>query len=215
MPADQPLPVINQKSDDAALLARAFCLLLDPGRPVDPGELAAVLRRDPADVTTALGRLARAGRLRRNPAGQVVGSHGLSILPTRHELVIDGTRRWTWCAWDAVGILGALGASGQVHSTSPQSGAPIELTFDPGRAPASDVVVFLAADETRDSVVDNWCPLVNFFEHAKAAAAWASSHGVPGRALSLEEATATGTVAWQRWLGTRADQLEQTDAEQG
>src|SRR5919108_396666 len=154
MPADQqPLPVVDQQSDDAALLAAAFWLLLDPGRPVDPRELAAVLRRDPADVATALACLARAGRLRRNPSGQVVGSHGLSIQPTRHELVIDGKQRWTWCAWDAVGILGALGASGQVRSTSPQ-GVLIELGFDAGRPPASEAVVFLAADECCDSVVD-------------------------------------------------------------
>src|SRR6266536_3608411 len=97
------------------LLARAFHLLLDDHRPVSA-----------ARVAQALASLDRQGRLRRDPAGAVSGSHGLSLTPTAHELLLEhpaGRERqyWTWCAWDAVGILAALDASGRIRSTSPSS----------------------------------------------------------------------------------------------
>jgi alkylmercury lyase len=114
-----PRPGCERPPDDQALLARAFWLLLDHGRPVEVGVLADALQREPVAVAAAVDRLERAGLTRRDPAGRLLGSHGLSVVPTNHELLIDGRRRWTWCAYDAVGILGALGADGRVCSRSP------------------------------------------------------------------------------------------------
>jgi hypothetical protein len=106
------LPLAERPADDQALLARAFWLLLDHGRPIEVGVLADALQREPAAVAAAVDRLERAGLTRRDPAGRLLGSHGLSVAPTHHELLIDGRRRWAWCAYDAVGILGALEAAG-------------------------------------------------------------------------------------------------------
>jgi alkylmercury lyase len=176
------------------------------GRPVTVECLAAVLGRDAETVEQALGRLEQAGRTRRNSAGAVTGSLGLSVEPTAHELIVDGARRWTWCAYDAVGILAALGASGQVRSRSPYTGTPIELAFEQGRpAAGSQVVVFLAQGPCV-SVVEDWCPLVNFFEDPDAAAAWAAQHGVAGTAVPLPEAAATGAAAWRSQLDRGAGQ---------
>ena len=192
-----------------ALLATAFGLLLADGRPVSPARLAAALASDPSQVTGTLARLDQQGRVRLDPAGAVTGSHGLSVAPTRHELLFheesgEQRRFWTWCAWDAVGILAALEASGRVRSTSPSSGAPVEVTFHRGslsRADPALVVFFADADCCgTDSVVDQWCPLVNFFEHADAAKAWAAKHGVRGTAVPLAEATDRGKDAWTRWV---------------
>jgi alkylmercury lyase len=194
-----------------ALLAKAFYLLLDDRRPVSAARLAEALATDPDQVDHALALLDRQGRLRRSPAGAVIGSHGLSLTPTPHELILEhhteGERRyWTWCAWDAVGILAALDASGRIRSTSPSSGAPIQLDFRHGkpRGPEPGLVVFFADDDPEccgsGSVIDDWCPLVNFFEHADAAQAWASGHGVRGTAVPLSEATARGKAAWRRWI---------------
>ena len=112
--ADRPdfLPPVEPPADDQALLARAFWLLLDHGRPVEVGALADALQREPAAVAAAVDRLEQAGLTRRDPAGRLLGSHGLSVAPTHHGLLIDGRRRWAWCAYDAVGILGALEAAG-------------------------------------------------------------------------------------------------------
>jgi hypothetical protein len=177
----QNLPLAEQPLDDQALLARAFWLLLDHGRPVEVGALAGALQREPAAVAAAVDRLEQAGLTRRDPAGRLLGSHGLSVVPTHHELLINGRGRWTWCAYDAVGILGALEADGRVRSRSPHSGTLIELTFDAGQPGATEAVVFLAEGPCR-SVIDDWCPLVNLFEHDQAAAAWARQHGISGAA---------------------------------
>jgi hypothetical protein len=199
--ADTPvnLPLAEQPLDDQALLARAFWLLLDQGRPVEVGALADALQREPAAVAAAVDRLAEAGLTRRDPVGRLLGSHGLSVTPTRHELTVDGTRRWTWCAYDAVGILGALAADGQVRSRSPHSGTPIELGFHGGRPAATEAVVFLAEGPCR-SVIDDWCPLVNLFEDDQAATAWARQHGIAGAARPVAQATRLGTAAWRAYL---------------
>jgi hypothetical protein len=190
-----------------ALLATAFGLLLGDGRPVIPARLAAALASDPDQVNRALARLDHQGRVGLTAAEAVTGSHGLSVTPTRHELLLhedsgEQRRFWTWCAWDAVGILAALEASGQVRSTSPASGAPVEVTFHRGSIYRADpaLVVFFADADCCGSVVEQWCPLVNFFEHAGAAKAWAAEHGVRGTAVPLAEATDRGKDAWTQWV---------------
>jgi hypothetical protein len=125
-------PVFEQ-----ALLAAAFRLPLADGRPVSPAWLVETLAGDPTQVERTLVWLDQHGRLRRDPAGSVASSHSLSVTPTSHELLLEqaqgGERRyWAWCAWDAVGILAALGANGRVHSTSPSSGQPIAIDFVDG-----------------------------------------------------------------------------------
>lgn len=199
--ADSPnfLPLAEQPPDDQALLARAFWLLLDHGRPVEVGVLAGALQREPAAVAAAVDQLVRAGLIRWDLAGRLLGSHGLSVAPTNHELLIDGRRRWTWCAYDAVGILGALEADGQVRSRSPHSGTVIELTFDAGQPAATDAVGFMAQGPCR-SVIDDWCPLVNLFEHHQAAAAWARRHRISGAARPVVQATRLGAAAWRAYL---------------
>jgi hypothetical protein len=193
------LPLAEQPAEGQALLARAFWLLLDHGRPVEVGMLADALQRAPVAVAAAVDQLERAGLTRRDPAGRLLGSHGLSVAPTHHELVINGRRRWTWYAYDAVGILGALEADGRVRSRSPHSGTLIELTFDAGQPAASDAVVFMAEEPCR-SVIEDWCPLVNLFEHNQAAAAWARQHGISGAAQPVDQAARVGAAAWRVYL---------------
>ena len=147
-------PALPDLGSDAVfehtLLATAFHLLLADARPVSPARLAAALPGDPARVERTPVPLDRHGRLHRDPERGVTGSHGLSATPTRHELLLldheQERRYWTWCAWDAVGILAALGASGRVRSTSRSSGAPIELVFHQGSPRRADpeLVVFVA-----------------------------------------------------------------------
>jgi hypothetical protein len=76
------LPLADQPGDDRALLARAFWLLLDHGRPLEVGVLADALQREPAALAAAVDRLEQAGLTRRDPAGRLLGSQGLSVAPT-------------------------------------------------------------------------------------------------------------------------------------
>lgn len=193
-----------------------FQRLLETHEGVPIATLAKGLGDSIEQVEAALADLDRQGLIRRNQRGEVVGSVGLSVEPSRHQLFIGPTRFWTWCAYDAIGILAALGATGEVHSKSPLSGAPIDLRFRDGSPEKSDVVLFLPnsiaslSDRTPspasgDSVFDNWCPLANLFENRAASFAWAERHRAQGQSLSLIEASARGASHWQPVVPVRKD----------
>ena len=178
-----------------AILRAAFALLLDTGRPIPVVELAAALGASAEAIDAGLAELDRAGRVRRNEGGDVVASRGLSLTPTPHEITLAGERRFTWCAYDAVGILAALGADGRVRSRTPL-GEAVEFEIEAGHpVPADGLVLFLPA-RSAGSVVEEWCPLANFFLDADAAQRWASEGGVEGHVLSLAEASKLGAREW-------------------
>lgn len=198
MPAPDAL-VPPSVLDDAEqrVRAAAFRALLSTHRPVAAEELAGVLGGEAGAVRETIGALVRADRIRTDAAGRVVGSCGLSVAPSRHELWIGRRRFWTWCALDAVGILGALGADGRARSRDPMTGAPIDVRFRAGEPVEDRAVVFLAAANCCPSGVDSWCPKVNFFADAPAARAWAAREGVPGEVVGVREATQRGAVQWR------------------
>jgi hypothetical protein len=177
--------------------AAAFRALLARRRPVTAAGLAASLGADVGAVRQVLETLARADRIRLDAAGRVVGSCGLSVVPHRHELRIGRRRYWTWCALDAVGILGAVGADGRVLSADAEAGGPIEVRFRGGEPTADGAVVFLADESCCPAGVDSWCPKVNFFADAEAARAWAEQNGLPGEVVGVREATRRGAAQWR------------------
>src|SRR6202022_1134446 len=82
--------------------AVAFQLLLKTREPVSIATLANELGSARNQVEAEIAQLDAQGLIRRNPGGDVVGSAGLSVVPSRHELHIGDQRFWTWCAYDAV-----------------------------------------------------------------------------------------------------------------
>ncbi len=138
--------------------------------------------------------------MRRNTKGEVVGSGGLSVIPDRHEIELDGRRLWTWCAYDILGIFGALGASGFALSPSPPHGKTIVLRFVQGRPEPSEVVLFRPDEDlisSCENVYEQWCPNSNLFASRELAAQWADQQGLPGRVLDLDEASDLATEAWR------------------
>ncbi len=191
----------------------AFQLLLETRQPVSVAALANELGAAREKVEAGVFELDRQGLIRRDQSGDVVGSVGLSVVPSRHQLYVGAQQFWTWCAYDAVGILGALGASGRVVSKSPLSGTPIDVRFHHGSPEESDVVLYMpdffgsssaaaASPEPGVSVVDDWCPQINLFENRAASQAWAERHGVPGQVLALPEAATQGATHWQSMVPT-------------
>ncbi len=140
------------------------------------------------------------GRIRRDDTGRVVGSAGLSVIPDRHEIHLAGRTFWTWCAYDILGIFGALRANGTARSPSPPDRTLIELQFHDGRPQDGETVVFRPADELMsncDNVYEEWCPNSNLFSSRKLAEAWASGYKLGGRVLGLEEASVLAANEWQ------------------
>jgi hypothetical protein len=192
------------------LLAESFGLLLASGQAVPAATLASNLGLGEEVVEQTLRGMEQAGRIRRAPSGEVLGSLGLTIEPSPHELLLvrgegEPHQLFTWCALDALGIIGALGTDGRVRSVSPQTGAPIELEFEGGQPTADGVVLFLAEEPAIGSIVDDWCPLVNFFEHAEAASAWSAARGVTGAVVPVNEETTIRAADMWRPRITRSE----------
>jgi alkylmercury lyase len=177
----------------------AFRHLLAAGVPATGEDLATSIGLPADKVARVLEELSTSGRIRRDEAGQVVGSAGLSVVADRYQIDFEGRRFWTWCAYDILGIFGALRATGTAVSRSPATAAPITVRFRDGRPEAAGVVLFLPSDSLAascTSVYEEWCPNSNFFEDAGSASAWSTSHKLEGRVLSLEEASDLATAEW-------------------
>lgn len=177
----------------------AFRRLLAHGSSVRAEELADDLGRSVGDVAERLREFAGQGRIRLDQLGRVIGSAGLSVEPDRHRIELHGRMFWTWCAYDAVGIFGALRATGTAHSSSPVSSVPLEVVFRAGRPEPTAVVLFRPDQALMDccsNVYDQWCPNSNFFEDVEMARRWARERGLTGAVLSLAEATELGARSW-------------------
>ncbi len=190
-------------ASDADLLGtvrvEAFRQLLASGAPVGVDRLASPIGCPPGTLVVALDELDRAGRIRRDETGRVVGSAGLSVIPDRHMIDLAGRTFWTWCAYDILGIFGAHGATGTAFSRSPGTGATIRLDFRSGRPQLADVVLFRPSDSYAarcTNLYQEWCPNSNLFEDKLSAEAWSTSRGLEGTILGLEEASVLATREW-------------------
>lgn len=171
-------------------------MLLDDDSPVTAGQIAVRVGVGEAEVTKLLADFDSVGRVRFDDDARVVGIAGLSIVPTRHRLELQGDMRWTWCALDAIGILGALHRDATFTTQVPDSDRELTVTFTAeGPAPTA-AVVFMADGYGSDSVVDTWCPTVNLFPDADAADTWAEAHGVSGRPIPVEQQARSAAEMW-------------------
>lgn len=178
--------------EEAAVERQAINLLFTTRGPLQTETLASAVGGDEAVAASLVAQMESEGGLLRDEDGRIVAVTGLSVVPTRHEFVVAGVRRWTWCAWDALGLVALLGQGGTVQSDCPQTGAPITVTFEDGRVtPDPAAARLLLADRPKDCVtVRDWCPLVNLFSSAEAAQVWMQRAGVSGRLQQVDEAAA-------------------------
>jgi alkylmercury lyase len=184
--------------------AQAFNQLLSTGRPLTSRSLAARLGVSLAEGNQLVAMLRERGQVIVDDQERIVGAGGLSVVPSRHRIFIGGRSYWTWCAYDAVGIVGAVRGTGSAVSRSPLTGAGLEVRFWDGQPEPTGIVIFMAEGGMGRSLYDEWCPHVNFFEDEASALAWAAREGVEGLSLTVAKATAKGSVAWARLLPSRA-----------
>jgi alkylmercury lyase len=183
---------------ESLIRTAAFRLLLARGAAITAEELAAVTGMKREKLHGHLDDLNRAGRIRRDEAGRVIGSAGVSVTKDRHEIELDGRQFWTWCAYDILGIFGALGANGRALSPSPD-GQTIEVQFERGLPVNANAVLFRPDDELMsccENVYEEWCPNSNLFADAERAMTWADQRGISGRVMDLAEASKLGADDW-------------------
>ena len=179
-----------------ALRSTGFRLLLDHGLPVDVEHWATESGIDVATLNEIIETSGAEGRVQFDADGRLVGIAGLTVEPTRHELNVEGTVRWTWCALDAVGILGALQATGTIRSTDPRTGAAIVIDFVQGE-PDNEATLFLLGGYDGGNVVEDWCPLVNFFATRLDADEWVTAEGLDGDILSVSSIASQAAKMWR------------------
>lgn len=178
----------------AALRTAGFQLLLDQGTPVELQNWA-----NTADITLATLRDVidrNSGRVELDEHDRLIGIAGLTIKPTHHELDINGTKRWTWCALDAVGIFGALKATGTINSIDPRTQNTVTIEFKNGQ-PQGDATIFILGGYDGGDIRDQWCPLVNFFNTQTDAETWVKDNQVTGDILTVNQITKEATEMWQ------------------
>ena len=122
---------------------------------------------DTAGVTSGIEELQRSGHIQLDSDGSIIGALGLTLRPTMHQISIQGSK--LWCAFDVLGIFGALGASGVAESTDPCNGENIRLEFTDGKPHDMEYTVFMADVQSHSALCEDWCSKVNFFTSAQSA----------------------------------------------
>jgi alkylmercury lyase len=182
----------------------AFRRLLTTGTATPIVDIASDLDRPEQEIGAAVEALRGMGGIRVDEKGRIVGAAGLSVGPDRHSIEFGAHTFWTWCAYDILGIFGALQADGTAHSASPHSGESLEIHFRQGRPELTSLVLFRPDDGYMSccaNVYEDWCPNSNFFESREAASAWAAARSLPGRVLDLAEAADLATRTWEPLAG--------------
>jgi alkylmercury lyase len=118
--------------DELAIRGAAFKAILG-GAPITRDGLVAATGLTQQKIDTLVEGLAKRGLIVEDPdTGQIVGSWGLSFVPTTHRLQIRGRTLHTWCAEDAVGIPAGLGEDARVLSSCHECGVPVKIEMVAG-----------------------------------------------------------------------------------
>jgi hypothetical protein len=147
---------VRRTSDEQAISKAAFDAILG-GEPIDHAGLVSTTGLSQAQVSTLLTGLISRGLVVIEPStGQIVGSWGLSLVPTAHRLRICGRELSAWCAMDAVGIPAGLAEDARVTSVCHQCEVALNVELTAGEvvhAESSKVQLWLTACQAGRSVV--------------------------------------------------------------
>lgn len=149
---------------------RLTCLAFEAiaaGRPLPLAEAQVALGMTREDVRELIERMAGQGRLTLDERREaIVAAGGLSLIPSRHRLLLNGRQLYTWCALDAVGIPAGLRADARVESRCAACGAPIWLEIEAGElrsASHPDLSLSLVAPDLSRSLRDGVCAEIGFY----------------------------------------------------
>lgn len=119
----------------------------------------------------------------RDRDGTIVGM-GLTLNETPHQIVVNGSRLWAWCAEDTLFYPGVLDQAVTVESTSPVSGELTRLRVSPTHveevSPTGAVVSLPVVDPDEadlssvDAIWNTFCHHSFFFPSRTEAEHWAA-----------------------------------------
>ncbi|MEV0112842.1 alkylmercury lyase family protein [Streptomyces sp. NPDC050844] len=143
-----------------------------------------------------LAELAREDFLTLDEGGRIQAAYPFSATPTAHQVTLaSGTRVWSMCAIDALGIPAMLAEDAVITSSDPVSGEPVAVTSRGGRMrwePASAVVI-VARRSCSGPAATVCCDALNFFTSAASARSWLAQHpDVQGKMVDQARAEEIG-----------------------
>lgn len=168
-------------------------ILTDVGRPLAPTYLATLLQMS---LEAFRMHLARVPDTEFDEQGNIVG-WGVTLVPTDHQVQLQGKRLYTWCAFDTVLFPALLQMEAQVHSVCAATRTPIAFVATPQGiqelTPATSVLSLILPTERCDCMRGTFCEQSRFFHSAEAASPWVALHAEV-ILLSLEEAALVGQM---------------------
>lgn len=193
------LSVLRCEDEVAAeLLAKSFGALLNSGKRFSAESLNDGRDRETGATMKRLKALQQAGLVQIDADGFIVGAAGLTLTPTKHEMSIDGRKFWAWCAFDVLGIFGALEASGSVRSVDPSTNEIIVVSFVTGVPQDMDLALWMGDPAGGLSIRDGWCSKVNFFRSKTVAEAWMGENAGTGSLFIVGNVIPVAREAWRR-----------------
>jgi hypothetical protein len=120
-------------AQDLRIRNHVYASFVATGTAPTPREAASELGLGEDDVAAAYRRLHDAHALVLEPgATRIRMLNPFSAVETPHRVGAGGREWFANCAWDALGIPGALHTDGSVHSACPDCGEPLELEVRDG-----------------------------------------------------------------------------------
>ena len=131
---------------DAAIRQFVFAQAAATGAVPQASQIAAELAVPPADVDEALRRLAAAKVLILAPNnGDIWAANPFCAVPSGFRVDIASRQYWGICAWDALGIVAAVGASAAtVSAPCGDCGELMQLEFADGQLVRGEGVIHFA-----------------------------------------------------------------------
>ena len=105
-----------------------YRLFAETGRRPSPEEVAERVGADLPRIMASYARLcAHRVLVLEDDGASIRMAPPFSGVATQHVALVAGKRYFANCAWDALGVIAALGQPGEVHSRCEQSGEPLHL----------------------------------------------------------------------------------------
>jgi alkylmercury lyase len=140
--------------------------------------------------------LAGRGRAEVDSDGVLVGVHGLTGRATRHRFTHAGRHHHTWCAFDSVGIPGALSLDATATSDCPTCGRVLTVRLHRGQTTDADIVLWLPAPAETTHLMNDFCATADLYCSADHLRQRIDVDASNGRILSLDEAIDLGRETW-------------------
>jgi hypothetical protein len=135
---------------DLALRNTTYALFVRDGRPPTTEDVARETGRPEHEVRAAWQRLDHEHALVLDAeSGALRMANPFSAVPTPHRVEAAGRTWYANCAWDAFGILAALGVAGRIETACPDCDEQLAVDVREGRADDESLVFHSLVDAAR------------------------------------------------------------------